>query len=124
MPTLSSAVYSAQVRYIMSGKIGLSDIFFPDESSEDLRRVTEPVADCVLASFEKFYQKKQKDGGRLAKLLLLLSPVKNIPADLLEELFFPGMVGSVKIDSVIPYILTMGEGVGQGGRTRGDQGGT
>ena len=33
---------------------------------------------------------------------------------MLEELFFPGMVGSVKIDSVIPYILTMGEGVGQG----------
>ena len=104
-------------------KIGLSDIFFPDESTEDRRRVTEPVVDCVLAAFERFYQKNQKDVGRLGKLLLLLSQVKNIKADLLEELFFPGMVGSVKIDSVIPYILTMGEGVGQGGRTRGDQGG-
>ena len=71
------------------------------------------MVDCVLTAFQRFYQKNQKDGGRLAKLLLLLSPVKNIAADLLEELFFPGMVGSVKIDSVIPYILTMGEGVGQ-----------
>ena len=93
----------------------MSDIFFPEESTEDLRRVTEPVDECVLAAFEKFYKKKQRDEGRLAKLLLLLSPVKNIAADLLEELFFPGMVGSVKIDSVIPYILTMGEGVGRGG---------
>ena len=74
-----------------------------------------------MASFEKFYQIKQKDGGRLAKLLLLLSPVKNIPADLLEELFFPGMVGSVKIDNVIPYVLTMGEGVGQGGGEGGQE---
>ena len=89
---------------------------FPDQCSEDLRRVTEPVADCVLASFERFYQKNQRDGRRLAKLLLLLSPVKNIAADLLEELFFHGMVGSVKIDSVIPYILTMGEGGREGGQ--------
>ena len=66
-------------------------------------------------------RKKQKDGGRLAKLILLLSPVKNIAADLLEELFFPGMVGSVKIDSVIPYILTMGEGEGQGERKGGQE---
>ena len=86
------------------------------------------MVDCVLTAFHRFYQ---KDGGGLAKLLLLLSSVKNIPADLLEELFFPGMVGSVKIDSVIPYILTMGEGMGQAGREgrqeiieehRGDQG--
>ena len=73
------------------------------------------MVDCVLAAFQRFYQKNQKDGGRLGKLLLLLSSVKNIPADLLEELFFPGMVGSVKIHSVIPYILTMGEGRGRGG---------
>ena len=79
------------------------------------------MVDCVLAAFQRFYQKNQKDGGRLAKLLLLLSSVKNISADLLEELFFPGMVGSVKIDSVIPYILTMGEGVGQGGREGGQE---
>ena len=62
--------------------------------------------------FTGFIRRNRKDWGRLAKLLLLLSPVKNIAADLLEELFFPGMVGSVKIDSVIPYILTMGEGWG------------
>ena len=27
--------------------------------------------------------------------------------DLLEELFFSGLIGSVQIDSVIPYILNM-----------------
>ena len=76
------------------------------------------MVDCVMTAFHRFYQ---KDGGRLGKLLLLLSSVKNIPADLLEELFFPGMVGSVKIDNVIPYVLTMGEGVGQGGGEGGQE---
>ena len=87
------------------------DFTFPDQSCEDLRKVTEPISDCVLGSFEKFYQKNQEDEGRLAKLLLLLSPVKNIQADQLEELFFPGLVGNVKIDNVIPYIVTMGDGM-------------
>ena len=73
------------------------------------------MVECVLESFRKFYQTNQRDERRLAKLLLLLSPVKNIPADLLEKLFFPGMVGSVKINNVIPYVLTMGEGLGQEG---------
>ena len=106
----------------MSGNTGLKYISFSDECPEDLRRLTEPVVDCVLESFCKFYQKNQIDDRRLAKLLLLLSPVKNIPADLLENLFFPGMVGSVKIDSVIPYVLTMGEGVGQEGREGREEG--
>lgn len=31
--------------------------------------------------------------------------------DLLEELFFSGLIGSVQIDSVIPYILNMQVGL-------------
>ena len=71
------------------------------------------MADSVLASFERFYQNKQDDPARLAKLLLLLSPITSLQADLLEELFFPGMVDNVKIDSVIPYVLAMGDGLDQ-----------
>ena len=78
------------------------------------------MVDCVLDALQRFYQKNQRDGERLAKLLLLLSSVKNISADLLEELFFPGMVGSVKIDSVIPC-SNYGGGVGQGGREGGQE---
>jgi len=85
-------------------------LYSPDQSSDDLRIVTEPVVDCVLAAFNRFYQKSHSDKDRLAKLLLLLSPIRSIQADLVEELFFPGMVETVKIDSVIPYVLAMGDG--------------
>jgi len=46
-------------------------------------------------------------GSRFSKLLLSLAPLKSIQPDVLEELFFAGLIGNVQIDSVVPYILKM-----------------
>jgi hypothetical protein len=75
--------------------------------------VTEPVSDCVLSSFRTYYERnKGHSEGRFAKLLLRTVPLRSFPSDLLEELFFSGLIGNVKIESVIPYILNMEAGDG------------
>jgi len=89
----------------------LCSLFGPDQSSECLRKVTEPVSDCVLSSFRTYYERnKGHSEGRFAKLLLRTVPLRSFPPDILEELFFSGLIGNVKIDSVIPYILNMETG--------------
>ncbi|CAN8002169.1 unnamed protein product [Ixodes hexagonus] len=44
---------------------------------------------------------------RLPRLLLRLSAVRALRPSLTEELFFAGLIGSVRIDSILPYILRM-----------------
>ncbi|EEC12617.1 developmental orphan receptor, putative [Ixodes scapularis] len=44
---------------------------------------------------------------RLPRLLLRLSAVRSLRPALTEELFFAGLIGSVRIDSILPYILRM-----------------
>ncbi|XP_066155392.1 nuclear receptor subfamily 2 group C member 1 [Euwallacea fornicatus] len=48
------------------------------------------------------------DSDRFAKLLLRLPPLKALEPNILEELFFGGLIGQVQVDSIIPYILRMG----------------
>lgn len=47
------------------------------------------------------------DKNRFPRLLLLLSPLRSLHSDTLEDLFFSGLIGNIQIDSVIPYILKM-----------------
>lgn len=44
---------------------------------------------------------------RFPKLLLRLAPLRSLQPALMEELFFAALIGTVHIDSVIPYILRM-----------------
>ncbi|XP_054154276.1 orphan steroid hormone receptor 2-like [Oppia nitens] len=44
---------------------------------------------------------------RFAKLILRLLPLRSLLPNITEELFFSGLIGSVQIDSIIPYILKM-----------------
>lgn len=46
------------------------------------------------------------------RLLLRLPPLRALEPQVLEELFFAGLIGQVQIDSVIPYILRMGSSQG------------
>jgi len=78
-------------------------LFGPDQSCAALRRVVEPLSDRVLSSFRNHC----RDKNRFPRLLLCLAPLRSLQPDLLEELFFSGLIGSVQIDSVIPYILNM-----------------
>lgn len=47
------------------------------------------------------------DKNRFPRLLLLLSPLRSLHSETLEDLFFSGLIGNIQIDSVIPYILKM-----------------
>lgn len=44
----------------------------------------------------------------ISRLLLRLPPLRALEPQILEELFFAGLIGQVQIDNVIPYILRMG----------------
>ena len=48
-----------------------------------------------------------QDENRFSNLLLVLAPLRSLQPDVLEELFFAGLIGNVQIDSVVPYILKM-----------------
>lgn len=80
-----------------------------DQPSELLRKVTDPISECVLSSFRRYYEYYDDTprSGRLGKILLSSLYIDSCPADQLEQLFFSGIIGSVNIDSVIPYILSM-----------------
>ena len=42
---------------------------------------------------------------RLGKLLLRLPALRLMSPEIMEELFFAGLIGNVRIDSIIPFIL-------------------
>lgn len=52
------------------------------------------------------------------RLLLRLPPLRALEPNILEELFFAGLIGQVQIDSVIPYILRMGNSISNPGNNR------
>jgi len=88
----------------------LTILFGPDQTSSE-QGLLESLSDSVLSSFRDYCQRKNDfSEGRFSKILLRTIPLRSFPADLLEELFFSGLIGEVKIDSVIPYILSMGIG--------------
>lgn len=47
---------------------------------------------------------------RLVRLLLRLPALRALSPEIMEELFFAGLIGNVQIDSIIPYILKMETG--------------
>ena len=47
------------------------------------------------------------DRNRFPRLLLLLSPLRAFHADMLEDIFFSGLIGNIQIDTIISYILKM-----------------
>jgi len=88
----------------------LTILFGFDQTSSE-QGLFESLSDSVLSSFRDYCQRKNDfSEGRFSKILLRTIPLRSFPADLLEELFFSGLIGEVKIDSVIPYILSMGIG--------------
>lgn len=46
--------------------------------------------------------------NRIFKLLLKISILKSLDADLIEEMFFVNLIGQVQIENVIPHILNLG----------------
>ncbi|XP_056001229.1 orphan steroid hormone receptor 2-like isoform X2 [Ostrea edulis] len=83
-------------------------LFSPDTPSlpnaQQIERVQER-AQRELANHVRQTQPSNPD--RLGKLLLRLPALHSLSPNVMEELFFAGLIGSVQIDSIIPYILRM-----------------
>lgn len=47
-------------------------------------------------------------GDRFPKLLLKLTTLRALDAEIIEDLFFTNLIGQVQIETVIPYILKLG----------------
>ena len=67
----------------------------------------ESVCDKALGELRE--QTNQQE-ARYSKLLLRLSPLRSLQQDVLEEIFFGGLIGNVQIDTVIPTLLNMEQG--------------
>ena len=68
----------------------------------------DPISDCVLAAFRRHCEEsKAGQAGRFGKLLLASIFLQSCPPDHIEQLFFSGIIGSVNIEAVIPYVLSM-----------------
>ena len=71
-------------------------------------RQVEMLRDKAVQELKNYCRSNSEDPEtRFSRLLLSLSPLRSIQPDVLEELFFAGLIGNVQIDSVVPYILKM-----------------
>jgi len=77
-------------------------IFGSDQLSES-SEYFEKISDAAVSELRDHC----KDDVRFSRLLIRLSPLRSLQPDILEELFFAGLIGNVQIDTVIPYILSM-----------------
>ena len=82
----------------------LCSVFRIDQPSPEIRLKTENISEKVFLSFQTSMLDRQE---RFSKFIIQLSSLKSFQSDILEELFFSDLIGSVPIDSVIPYILSM-----------------
>ncbi|XP_052781212.1 orphan steroid hormone receptor 2-like isoform X2 [Mya arenaria] len=83
-------------------------LFSPDNPSLPNTGQVEKIQEKVQNEFQQYLQESlPDDSDRLSKLLLRLPPLHALQANIMEELFFAGLIGNVQIDSIIPYILRM-----------------
>jgi len=83
----------------------LTALFSTDHMGITSPRQVVRICDKVVMELKDYCNSKAED--RFTQLLLRLSPLRSLQPDVLEELFFAGLIGNVQIDSVVPYILKM-----------------
>lgn len=67
----------------------------------------EKYQEKALAELESHCQQQATGTSRFPLLLMRLPALRIISPQIMEELFFAGLIGNVQIDSIIPYILRM-----------------
>jgi len=80
-------------------------LFSTDQMGITCPRQVVKICDKAVLDLKEHCSKKGE--SRFTNLLLRLSPLRSLQPDVLEELFFAGLIGNVQIDSVVPYILKM-----------------
>lgn len=87
-------------------------LFSPDQSNLMYKKQVEKLQEKSFQALRNYIINSfPDDTDRFPRLLLRLPPLRALDPQILEELFFSGLIGQVQIDSVIPYILRMGNGV-------------
>ena len=91
--------------------------FFADQVGITSPRQVVKICDKAVLELKEYCEQGKSSSGatsstnagenRFTNLLLRLSPLRSLQPDVLEELFFAGLIGNVQIDSVVPYILKM-----------------
>ena len=113
---ITNRIEAMDLNKIEFAYLRLCSIFKVDQPSQALKTLTSKISERVLSSF----QASQKDKPeRFSNLVNQLSSLKSLQPNLLEELFFSGLIGNVPIDSVIPYILSMQ--INKGKKAQGKQ---
>ena len=86
----------------------LSIAYFTDHSGLTNPRQIEKFQDKTQQEFHEYENQTYGDAvDRFPKLLLRLPTLRLLSPNIMEELFFAGLIGNVQIDSIIPYILRM-----------------
>ncbi|XP_022914691.1 nuclear receptor subfamily 2 group C member 1-A isoform X2 [Onthophagus taurus] len=84
-------------------------LFSSDQPGLHIRKPIEKMQEKSFQALRNHVnQSFPGDSDRFPRLLLRLPPLRALEPQILEELFFAGLLGQVQIDSVIPYILRMG----------------
>ncbi|XP_027630146.1 nuclear receptor subfamily 2 group C member 1 isoform X4 [Tupaia chinensis] len=83
-------------------------LFSPDHPGLENMEQIEKFQEKAYVEFQDYITKTYPDDTyRLSRLLLRLPALRLMNATITEELFFKGLIGNVRIDSVIPHILKM-----------------
>lgn len=70
------------------------------------------LQEAALTQLEAHLASRASQKTRFPRLLLLLSPLSSLPPTTVEDLFFSGIMGNIKIPAVIPYILQLDQSSG------------
>ncbi|KAM6153011.1 nuclear receptor subfamily 2 group C member 1 [Erethizon dorsatum] len=83
-------------------------LFSPDHPGLENMEQIEKFQEKAYVEFQDYITRTYPDDTyRLSRLLLRLPALRLMNATITEELFFKGLIGNVRIDSVIPHILKM-----------------
>ncbi|ESO95817.1 hypothetical protein LOTGIDRAFT_214907 [Lottia gigantea] len=83
-------------------------LFQPDNPNIINKKQVEKLQEKVEKEFVQYSSSVNTSAAeRICQLLLRLQPLKAFNPNIMEELFFSGLIGNVQIDSIIPYILRM-----------------
>lgn len=83
-------------------------LFSPDHPGLENMELIERFQEKAYVEFQDYITRTYPDDTyRLSRLLLRLPALRLMNATITEELFFKGLIGNVRIDSVIPHILKM-----------------
>ncbi|XP_025835020.1 nuclear receptor subfamily 2 group C member 1 isoform X2 [Agrilus planipennis] len=86
-------------------------LFSPDQSGLLMKKQVEKIQEKTFQALRHYVSNNfPNDDDRFPRLLLRLPSLRALDPQILEELFFSSLIGQVQIDSVIPYILRMGNG--------------